>query len=258
MSQQLFIAWSGITSALTAPLAGVSVSSTTKTIQQIIAPANAAIAVKEWGYVILGSTLPTTPIQLELVSTGLVPATVSVSTAANYSNTGGSASQIQAGTVQVVGLGSPSAGSETWTWNGQTTSSIAYNATASTAQTAFQALSNVGSNATVTGSTGGPYAVTFTGALASSGALPPITINSSLTGGTPTVTGTQTGFNATSEGSITSTRLLAYRSYPVDWSAQYPLSDEPQITPGHALRVRGTSPGGTVSIATYVKWVEAA
>lgn len=258
MTQQLFIAWSGLTSGLTAPLSGVSVTSSTKTIQQIVAPANTSIAVKEWGYAILGSTLPTTPIQLELLSTGSVPATVTPGNVANYSNTLGNLSQVQAGTVQIVSLGSPSAGTYTLTFNGQTTSAIAYNATASTVQTAFQALSNVGSNATVTGSTGGPYTFTFSGSLATSGAQPPIVINSSLTGGTPAVSGTQTGYNATSEGSITSTRLLAYRSYPADWSAQYPLSDEPQVTNGHALRIRGTSPGGTVSIATYVKWVEAA
>lgn len=230
---------------------------TTKTIQQIVAPANTAMAVKEWGYAILGSTLPTTPIQIELLTTGTVAATVTPGNVSNHSNTGGTVSQVQAGTVQVVSLGSPSAGTFTLTFNGPTTSSIAYNATATTVQTAFQALSTVGSNATVTGSTGGPFTITFSGSLATSGAQPPVAITSSLTGGTPVVSGTQTGFNATSEGSITTTRLLAYRSYPVDWAAQYPLSDEPQVTAGHTLRVRGTSPGGTVTIATYVKWVEA-
>lgn len=64
----------------------------------------------------------------------------------------------------------------------QTTTAIAYNASAATVQTALQALTNVGSgNATVTGSVGGPYTVSFAAAigkavLTASGAL--------LTGGT--------------------------------------------------------------------------
>ncbi|WP_136244760.1 hypothetical protein [Mycobacterium intracellulare] len=257
MTQQLFIAWSGLTNDLTAPLSGVSVGSTTKTVQQIVAPANAAMSIKEWGYAILGTSLPTTPIQLELVTTGSVYATVTPGNVANYSNTGGQPSQVQGDTVQVVSFGTPSAGSAVLNFGGQSTTSVAYNATASTVQTDMQALSNVGAgNATVTGSTGGPYTITFASSVVPTPT--PITITSSLTGGTPTVSGTHTGFNATAEGSILSTRLLAMRAYPADWSAQYPLSDEPMVTNGHALRIRGTSPGGTVTIATYVKWVEGA
>lgn len=90
-----------------------------------------------------------------------------------------------------VSLGSPSAGTFTLTYKGQTTSGVAFNATNATVQAALTGLSTVGAgNATVSGSAGGPYTVTFTGALASdttaltgSGA--------SLTGGTFLITSTQ-------------------------------------------------------------------
>ncbi|MEV0247968.1 hypothetical protein AB0H76_15350 [Nocardia sp. NPDC050712] len=75
------------------------------------------------------------------------------------------------GTVTIGG--SPSGGTFTLTFGGQTTSAIAYNAAASAVQSALIALSSVGSgNATVTGSNGGPYSVTIDlpGTLTGSGA----------------------------------------------------------------------------------------
>jgi len=70
--------------------------------------------------------------------------------------------------VQTVTIGgSPTGGTFTLTFIGQTTSAIAYNASAATVQTALQALSTIGTgNATVAGSAGGPYTVTFAGLLA--------------------------------------------------------------------------------------------
>lgn len=69
--------------------------------------------------------------------------------------------------LQTVTLGSPSSGTFTLTYKGQTTSGIAYNASADAVQTAITGLSTVGTgNATVTGSAGGPYSVVFTGTLA--------------------------------------------------------------------------------------------
>ena len=70
--------------------------------------------------------------------------------------------------IQTVTItGSPTGGTFTLTFMGATTSAIAYNAASSAVQTALQALATIGSgNATVTGSAGGPYTVTFTGALA--------------------------------------------------------------------------------------------
>lgn len=73
------------------------------------------------------------------------------------------------GKNQVVTLGGPSAGTFTLTYNGQTTAGIQYNAAASAVQTALQALTGVGSNATVSGSSGGPYTVVFSGPLLNDG-----------------------------------------------------------------------------------------
>ncbi len=69
--------------------------------------------------------------------------------------------------LQTVALGSPSAGTFTLTYKAQTTSALAYNASAAAVQTALLALSSIGTgNVTVTGSAGGPYSVVFAGTLA--------------------------------------------------------------------------------------------
>lgn len=69
---------------------------------------------------------------------------------------------------QVVALTSnPSGGTFTLTFDGQTTGTIAYNASASTIDTALEGLSNIGSgDLTVTGSAGGPWTIDFAGSLA--------------------------------------------------------------------------------------------
>jgi RHS repeat-associated protein len=87
--------------------------------------------------------------------------------------------------VQQVSLtGSPTGGTFTLTFNGQTTSAIAYNATAATVQSALQALSTIGSNnALVAPASGGGWAVRFAGTLGGA-AQPALTGNGSgLTGG---------------------------------------------------------------------------
>lgn len=93
--------------------------------------------------------------------------------------------------VQVVTVnGSPTGGTFTLAFRGVATSGIAYNAAAGTVQTALQGLSTIGAgNATVAGSAGGPYTVTFAAALAAT-AVDEITADgSALTGGTnPSVT----------------------------------------------------------------------
>lgn len=68
-------------------------------------------------------------------------------------------------TDYLVTLGSPSAGTFTLTWNGNTTSGIAYNATNATVKSALVALDDGygTSDFTVTGSAGGPYTVTVPG-----------------------------------------------------------------------------------------------
>lgn len=91
--------------------------------------------------------------------------------------------------VQIVTLANATGGTFTLTYAGQTTSALNYNATASAVQTALRALSTIGAgNVTVSGSGGGPYTVTFTGALANTNVAALTADGTSLTGSTPTVT----------------------------------------------------------------------
>jgi RHS repeat-associated protein len=88
--------------------------------------------------------------------------------------------------VQQVQLtGNPTGGTFTLTFNGQTTSALAYNASAATVQSALQALSSIGGgNALVASGTSGGWVVRFAGSLAGS-PEPALTGNGSgLTGGT--------------------------------------------------------------------------
>lgn len=87
--------------------------------------------------------------------------------------------------VQTVTVtGTPTGGTFTLSYGGQTTSALAYNAAASAVQTALLALSTIGAgNATVSGGAGGPYTVTFVGDLAGEN-VNAITAAASLTGGT--------------------------------------------------------------------------
>jgi RHS repeat-associated protein len=86
--------------------------------------------------------------------------------------------------VQQVALtGNPTGGTFTLTFNGQTTSAIAYNASAATVQSALQALSSVGSgNALVAPGTSSGWVVRFAGTLAGS-------VQSAITGNGAGLTG---------------------------------------------------------------------
>ncbi len=91
--------------------------------------------------------------------------------------------------LQTVTIGGGATGGTfTLSYKGQTTALITYSAglTSATVNTAFQLLSTVSTNCTVTGSAGGPYIFTFSGALASDMSAVGVT-NVALTGGTPTV-----------------------------------------------------------------------
>jgi hypothetical protein len=90
----------------------------------------------------------------------------------------------EAQTVTVTG--SPTGGTFTLTYSGQTTAAIAYNASALVVQQRLFALSNIEEGqVSVTGSNGGPYTVTFSGAVD----VAQMTATPSLTGGsTPSVT----------------------------------------------------------------------
>lgn len=88
--------------------------------------------------------------------------------------------EVQTATI----TGAPTGGTFTLTFSGQTTSAIAYNATAAAVQTALEALSNVNpGDIVVTGNAGGPYTLTFGGQYLGDN-VASITATSSLTGGT--------------------------------------------------------------------------
>ncbi len=101
--------------------------------------------------------------------------------------------------VQVVTLnGTPTGGTFTLTYSGQTTSAIAYNASAATVDAALEALSNIGAgDVAVTGSAGGPWTVTFETALAATNVAEMAGNGASLTGATTnTLTATDTTASA--------------------------------------------------------------
>lgn len=89
--------------------------------------------------------------------------------------------EVQTITVNATG------GTFTVTWNAQTTSAIAYNATAGTVQTALEALSNIApGDVVVTGGPGGTTAYTLTWAASLGNVAAPTTNVGSLTGGAGT------------------------------------------------------------------------
>lgn len=81
--------------------------------------------------------------------------------------------------------GAPTGGTFTLTFGGQTTAGIAFGATNTAVKTALTALSSIGANnVTVTGPNGGPFVVTFVGALANAPQATITASGASLTGGT--------------------------------------------------------------------------
>jgi len=109
----------------------------------------------------------------------------------------------EAQTVTITGT--PTGGTFTLTYDGQTTSAIAYNATAATVDAALEALSNLGpGDVTVTGGPGpgAAWVVTFAGTRAGIN-VPQMTATASLIGGTTpavAVTTTTSGGGGTVRG----------------------------------------------------------
>lgn len=101
-----------------------------------------------------------------------------------------STNEVQTATVG----GTPTGGTFKLSYRGAVTAAIAYNAAAATVQAALEALRTIGTgNVTVSGSAGGPYTITFVGALAGVNAILIQRADNSLTGGTsPDVTIVQT------------------------------------------------------------------
>ncbi len=108
----------------------------------------------------------------------------------------GRTTEVQTATI----TGAPTGGTWTLTVGGETTAGIAYNATAAAVQAALEALPNVSAgDIVVTGSAGGPYSLTFSGAGAGTNVAAVTASAAGLTGGTsPAVTiATLTGGGST-------------------------------------------------------------
>jgi hypothetical protein len=150
-------------------------------------------------------------------------------------------------TQEITLFGGATGGTFTLTLGGQTTSALAFNATAATIQTALQALSSVGSgNATVEGQVGGPFNVAFAGTLSGPQAL--ITGNATnLTGGagvlnTVSATTVQTGTAGAPNVSVAG---AAGGPYVVTFGGTLAHAAQSAITATSSLT--GTSP--TVAVA---------
>lgn len=129
-----------------------------------------------------------------------------------YAPYGGRASE-----VQTINLGAATAGTITITFDGETTGSVAYNATATTVQTALEGLSNVNSgDITVTGGPlPGTVTLTFGGRYLGVNVAQVTVTPTGLTGGTVTVATTTEGGSTVSDGRQTAQGFLAV-SVPYD------------------------------------------
>jgi len=132
---------------------------------------------------------------LEADATGMTPLSYLQAGTTNFLRVQGQGSIID--NLQTVTIGGGATGGTfTLSYKNQTTALITYSVglTSATVNTAFQLLSTVSTNCTVTGSAGGPYIFTFSGALASD--MSPVGVtNVALTGGTPTVSSVAQAYN---------------------------------------------------------------
>jgi hypothetical protein len=140
----------------------------------------------------------------------------------------------QGGTVQVVTInGTPTGGTFTITVAGSTSTALAYNASAATVQTAIRLLLPQGTTATatVTGSAGGPYTITF-----ANGVFPVTVDQTSLTGGT----------SATAQATVAQSPNLdsGLRAVGGDWS-QCAWGQGMDITIKRSSEGTYTTDGGT-------------
>jgi hypothetical protein len=103
-------------------------------------------------------------------------------TAFNFATTAGATLTNEVQTVTISGT--PAGGTFTLTFGGQTTAGIAFNAPATAVKSALAALTTIGTgNVDVTGSTGGPYSVTFQGTFAGVDVAQMTASGAGLTGG---------------------------------------------------------------------------
>jgi RHS repeat-associated protein len=175
--------------------------------------------------------------------------------------------------VQQVALtGSPTGGTFTLSFNGQTTSALAYNASAATVQAALQALSSIGSgNVFVAGGAGGPWTVRFGGALAGTSQAQLTANGAGLTGGTSpavAVTTSQQGGDAGRVQQVTDPRgLVSKTDYDAlgrtvrtiqDFTNGVPTASSDKTTEytydgdNNVLTVQADQPGGSYQQTQYV------
>ncbi len=186
--------------------------------------------------------------------------------------------------VQIVTPANATGGTFTLTFDGQTTAAIAYNATAATVAAALKALSNIGDNdILVTGNAGGPWTVTFIGALAETNVaqltadatsttgvneVQLVTITGGPTGGTFTLTfnGQTTPAQAYNVSAATlQTALRALTSinganvtvtgdaggpFTITFIGTLADANQPAITANAASLTGGTTPGVTIDTTT--------
>lgn len=115
MAAPCFISWSGLHTALTAPLAMVNTAATVtpKTIQQVKAGAG-KLRIIEWGYGFTAT--PAAPVVVELLETGLIAATVTQgSVPSPYNDVTGAVSQTAAVGTASTGFNASAEGTITAT-----------------------------------------------------------------------------------------------------------------------------------------------
>ncbi|MFF1298150.1 MULTISPECIES: hypothetical protein [unclassified Streptomyces] len=133
--------------------------------------------------------------------------------------------------------GSPTGGTFTITWSGQTTTALAYNATAAQVQAALEALSNIApGDVVVTGNAGGPWTLTWGGTQLGENVAAPTTTESFTGGTTPDITIATTtagGTAATADGADVFKGFLftEVSFYPGSTKCAAPLMVHGQIDP---------------------------
>lgn len=149
------------------------------------------------------------------------------------------------GLQTVTITGGATGGTFTLTYSGQTTAGIAWNAAASTVQTALQALSSIGAgNVAVSGNAGGPWTVQFVGTLAVQTISAMTGSGGSLTGGSPVLTIAVVQAGATP----TSTRALNANA-PLMWALQDGYFSNP--FPANITTVAISNPGASTAKVSF-------
>ncbi|MDZ4131885.1 MAG: flagellar hook-basal body complex protein, partial [Dethiobacteria bacterium] len=151
--------------------------------------------------------------------------------------------------VQLIDLDGASGGNFTLTFGANTTAAIAHNATAGQVQAALELLGTIGGagNVAVSGVAGGPYEVTFTGALAGTDVAQMIITNTALLGaGSQTVTTTTPGVTGIAD--VYTYEYYVYDSLGRRYAVDFTFTPTAQNTWAYDLTV--SDPGGTPVVLT--------